>query len=186
MSLIKKKEVPGSPFHLKYDIVSKPESIVVRELPDIGYVQDPITFVVDTSDAGSGELVVKVTSPATKEKKPELIITDNKDRTYSIGYTPNAPGDHKFDILWSGESIPGSPFGVDVLQPVSEEVPVIEESATVIPDALEEASFIPQYLLDELETEEPAQEIGLDVGKGDVKERKPEEYTIMLGRATKT
>ena len=183
--LIKKKEVPGSPFHLRYDIVSKPESIVVRELPDIGYVQDPITFVVDTSDAGSGELVVKVTSPATKEKKPELIITDNKDRTYSIGYTPNAPGDHKFDILWSGESIPGSPFGVDILQPVSEEVPVIEESATVIPDALEEASFIPQYLLDELETEEPAQEIGLDVGKGDVKERKPEEYTIMLGRATK-
>ena len=183
--LVKKKEVPGSPFQLRYDIASKPESIAVRGLPDIGYVQEPITFVVDTSDAGSGELAVKVTSPATKEKKPKLIITDNKDRTYSVGYTPNAAGDHKFDILWSGKSIAGSPFGVNVLQPLSEEVPIIEESATIIPEKLEESYFIPEHLLDELETEEPPKEIGLDVGEGPVKERKPEEFTIMLGRATK-
>ena len=182
--LIRKKAIAGSPFYLRYDSPPKADAVAVRGLSDTGYIREPIDFVVDTTDAGNGDLVIKVKSPATKEEKPELTITDNKDKTYSVGYTPNAPGDHQFDVAWSGKGVPGSPFGVNVLQPITEEVP-LEEAAVIIPEVVEEADFIPPDILRELEKEEPPQEIGMDLGGEVVKERTPEEFTIMLGRATK-
>ena len=182
--LVKKEEIAGSPFYLRYDSPPKAEAIVVRGLSDTGYIRKPINFVVDTTDAGSGELLIKVKSPATKEEKPELTVEDNK-LIYSVGYTPNAAGDHQFDVRWSGNGVPGSPFGVHVLPPVTEEVPAAEDAAVIIPEVVEGADFIPQDILQELEKEESPQEIGMDLGGEVVKERTPEEYTIMLGRATK-
>ncbi len=35
-----------------------------------------------------------------------------KDRTILCKYEPTEPGDYRIEVKWSGQHVPGSPFGV--------------------------------------------------------------------------
>ena len=110
---LKGKEIPGSPYRILYAKPPNPNAVVVKDLPESGYVDEPLTFSVDVTDAGSGDLNVKASGPA-KGKESDFTVTDNKDGTYSASYIPNTKGDHQFDVTWAGKPIPGSPFHVGV------------------------------------------------------------------------
>ena len=116
--LVHREEVPGSPFFVRYDLPPKPEAVIVRGLRGEGYISELVNFVVDATSAGSGELNVKVKGPK-KGEKSQVTIKDNKNGTYSIEYTPSTPGDHHFDVTWSGTHIPGSPFHFTVTEPAA-------------------------------------------------------------------
>ena len=109
--LIEKKEIPGSPYRIRYNSPPKPDSVRVLGLPKRAYVGEPFQFTVDARQAGSGDLVFKGSGPEALNES-DLSLTDNKNCTYTAEYTPNAPGDHFFKILWADKDIPGSPFCV--------------------------------------------------------------------------
>ena len=109
--LLKKKEIPGSPYRIRYNSPPKPDAVRVLGLPKRAYVGEPFEFTVDARQAGSGDLVFRGSGPEAL-KESDLDVTDNKDGTYTAVYTPNAPGDHFFQILWDDKAIPGTPFCV--------------------------------------------------------------------------
>jgi filamin len=41
-------------------------------------------------------------------------VDDNGDGTYSVGYTPTAPGPLKVSVMYAGKLIPQSPIAVQV------------------------------------------------------------------------
>lgn len=73
----------------------------------------PTHFNVDARDAGPGDLNVSITNE--KNQPIPVQVDDNGDGTYSVGYTPSAPGPLKVNVLYAGTLIPKSPIAVQVL-----------------------------------------------------------------------
>lgn len=111
--LLRGKDIPGSPYRILYSKPANPAAVKVKDLPEKGYVDEPLKFSVDVADAGSGKLNVKASGPSNG-KESDFTVTDNEDGTYSAEYIPNKKGDHQFDVTWAGKPIPGSPFHVNV------------------------------------------------------------------------
>ena len=186
---VKQTEASNSPFVVKYTSPSRPEKCTVRDIPSSVVVGDPITFVVDATEAGGGEVNVKASLPASQNgTKPDLRINNRKDGTYLVELVSSVSGAHQFDVLWSGHSIPQSPFQVPVVEPL----PLKPDTDT---DDLME-------LLNEMAVTSPLQdepfEIATDVGflesgaplpvpVDETAEEKPvrprNEITIMVGKA---
>lgn len=115
--LLKKKETPGSPYRIRYLGPPKPEGVVVQDSPKKGYVGHPIEFSINTEEAGTGELVVRVEGP---KKISDDDITHqrcpvSKEVVYNVSYTPRSVGDHNFHITWSKAPIASSPLKVGVM-----------------------------------------------------------------------
>ena len=109
--LLKKKEIPGSPYRIRYNSPPRPEAVKVIGLPERAFVGEPFQFKVDTKEAGSGDLVFRGSGPEAVSES-DLNVDDNNDGTYTVEYTPNAVGDHFLQILWSDTPVPGTPFCV--------------------------------------------------------------------------
>ncbi|XP_046393064.1 filamin-A isoform X2 [Ischnura elegans] len=99
--------VPGSPFSCKvYDV----KAIKVKEVGR-GMVNRPVTFVVETSQAGPGNLEVTVNGGR--------VATSAQARgphTYAISFTPREATPHAVQLRFNGEDVPGSPFTCEVLE----------------------------------------------------------------------
>ncbi|KAG8237581.1 hypothetical protein J437_LFUL003305, partial [Ladona fulva] len=99
--------VPGSPFSCKvYDV----KAIKVREVGR-GMVNRPVTFVVETSQAGPGNLEVTVNGGR--------VATSAQARgphTYAISFTPREASPHAVQLRFNGEDVPGSPFTCEVME----------------------------------------------------------------------
>ena len=74
----------------------------------------PAEFTVFTTEAGEGNVDVRVIDD--NGKKVPADITDNKDGTCSVVYYPTAVGAYTVNITLNSESIPKSPFSVNVCQ----------------------------------------------------------------------
>ena len=74
----------------------------------------PAEFTVFTKEAGEGDVDVRVID--NNGKKVPVDIKDNKDGTYTIIYYPTAVGSYSVNITFNSESIPKSPFKVNVCQ----------------------------------------------------------------------
>ena len=74
----------------------------------------PAEFTVFTKKAGEGDVDVRVID--NNGEKVPADITDNKDGTYSVVYYPTAVGAYTVNITFNSESIPKSPFRVNVCQ----------------------------------------------------------------------
>ncbi len=107
---VKGSPIQGSPFTVYYSIPLKPDACRVDGFSSICYLNYPMKFFVDASDAGFGEISIRPTGPKNKKDKYKLSVSDNKDFTYSAMYTPQAAGPHNLTVLWGGKQIPGSPF----------------------------------------------------------------------------
>ncbi|CAL8084394.1 unnamed protein product [Calicophoron daubneyi] len=72
----------------------------------------PTSFVVDTRDAGMGDLELSVSDP---EAQPlQLEVVDNGDGTYVCHYRPMVIGRHTVRVKFGGQEIPESPYMVPV------------------------------------------------------------------------
>ena len=77
------------------------------------------TFDIDASKAGTGELLVIITSEGGKPVQP-IITPDAKRRGFfKVTYVPNTAGKTRIEVKWGGFVIPASPFSVDVLDPAN-------------------------------------------------------------------
>ena len=108
------KPIVGSPFTcLSYD----PARVRVVGLPKkdrVNWVDEPISFRVERTEAGFAELDVTVTSPLGGEL-PLEIKRISKDREIDlVEFVPEAAGNYKFVILYGGEQVPGSPINFAV------------------------------------------------------------------------
>ncbi|XP_024226886.1 filamin-B isoform X2 [Bombus vosnesenskii] len=97
--------VIGSPFSCKvYDVTA----IKVKDSKH-GVIGMPVTFLVETSQAGPGNLEVTVNGgrvPTSAQAQGP--------HTYAISFTPREPIVHTVDLRFNGEDVPGSPFSCQV------------------------------------------------------------------------
>ncbi|CAG9825270.1 unnamed protein product [Phaedon cochleariae] len=95
----------GSPYAAKvYDV----QAIKIKESPS-GVVGKPVTFLVETSQAGPGNLEVTVNGG--------LVPTSAQAQgphTYAIAFTPREASVHSVDLRFNGQDVPGSPFKCNV------------------------------------------------------------------------
>ena len=114
--LLKKKELPGSPYRIRVLGPPNPSAVLVTELNNEGCVGEDIAFDVDTSQAGSGELGVRVTGPKEVKDSDLNVSPTDTEGNYSVKYLPRVVGDHAFHVSWAGAEVPGSPFPVKVIE----------------------------------------------------------------------
>lgn len=70
-----------------------------------GTVGKPVVFLVETSQAGPGNLEVTVNGG----RVPTSAQAQNQ-HTYAISFTPRDPQNHTVDLRFNGQDVPGSPF----------------------------------------------------------------------------
>merc|ERR1712223_321799 len=121
------KPIVGSPFQcLSFD----PGRCRIIGLPKkdrVNWVDEPISFRVERTEAGFAELDVTVTSPLGGEL-PLEIKRIAKDREVDlVEFSPEAAGNYKFVILYGGEQVPGSPVNFMVEDRRSNELRVYGE-----------------------------------------------------------
>ena len=78
------------------------------------FVGVPAEFTVVTKEAGDGDVDVRVID--NNGKQVPVDIKDNKDGTYTVIYYPTTFGAYTVNITFNTESIPKSPFKVNVCQ----------------------------------------------------------------------
>ena len=108
------RHISGSPF--KVTAYPTPQPNKVRAFgPGLqnGKKGLPGSFTIDTEDAGSGMLEVRVQGPKGGFKA-ELEQDPNSSTTYYGRYNPTESGDYDIDIEFSDQPIPGSPFKVAI------------------------------------------------------------------------
>ena len=127
----REEQVPGSPFACKvYDVTA----IKVRECVK-GIVGKPVTFLVETSHAGPGNLEVTVNNgqvPTSAQAQG--------NHTYAISFNPKEAKPHIVELKFNGESVPGSPFKCLVVDAAKvnlsgeglEKVPVAKQTSFMI------------------------------------------------------
>ncbi|CAG2102208.1 unnamed protein product, partial [Medioppia subpectinata] len=99
--------IPGSPFSSKiYDI----KRIRVKEIPREIVSGKAVTFIVEASNAGPGNLEVIVNNGKVPSTPKAL-----GSSLYAITFVPKDTEDHNIDIKFNGEAVPGSPFTCSVL-----------------------------------------------------------------------
>ncbi len=125
------EQVPGSPFACKvYDVTA----IKVRECVK-GIVGKPVTFLVETSHAGPGNLEVTVNNgqvPTSAQAQG--------NHTYAISFNPKEAKPHIVELKFNSESVPGSPFKCMVMDAAKvnlsgeglEKVPVRKQTSFLI------------------------------------------------------
>ncbi|XP_056338632.1 filamin-C isoform X2 [Oenanthe melanoleuca] len=82
--------------------------------PQGNVVLRPAQFTVETLEAGMGEVLVYVEDPEGHTEEAKVVPNNDKKRTYSVTYIPKVGGLHKVTVLFAGQNIDGSPFGVTV------------------------------------------------------------------------
>ncbi|KAM6306964.1 LOW QUALITY PROTEIN: filamin-C-like [Podargus strigoides] len=110
----KAKLKPGTPLHPQ-----QPQSARVRAYgpgiePQGNVVLRPAHFTVETLEAGLGEVLVYVEDPEGHTEEAKVVPNNDKKRTYSVTYVPKVRGLHKVTVLFAGQNIDCSPFGVTV------------------------------------------------------------------------
>ncbi|XP_042323728.1 filamin-C [Sceloporus undulatus] len=102
------EQIPNSPFH----VVATDEPVAPPESVDS--MLRPFNLVIPFA-VQKGEITGEVRMPSGKTARPH--ITDNKDGTVTVKYSPVEKGLHEMDIKYDGNHIPGSPlqFYVDAI-----------------------------------------------------------------------
>ncbi|GIY41276.1 filamin-A [Caerostris darwini] len=98
--------INDSPFATKvYDV----KQIKVKEIPK-GTIGKPVTFIVETSNAGPGNLEVSV-----NKGQVATVPKAQSSTQYAISFTPLEAKRHIIDLKFNGETVPGSPFECHVI-----------------------------------------------------------------------
>lgn len=79
-----------------------------------GHVGQPSVFTIETQNAGSGVLKVRLNGVKNAFKVEVKPTSPQNVRTLLANYNPTKPGDYLITIKWSERDIPGSPFKVNI------------------------------------------------------------------------
>eukprot|EP00118_Oscarella_pearsei_P028822 m.3022 g.3022 ORF g.3022 m.3022 type:complete len:1777 (+) comp9010_c0_seq1:150-5480(+) len=104
-------ELPESPYVVEIEQATCPDKVKASGpgLERQGLFTDlPADFIVDTSEAGPGELSISVQGPEGAEHVD--IQEDSEGNTFSCSYTPLIAGEYVANIRFAGKHIAGSPF----------------------------------------------------------------------------
>ena len=112
------ENIDGSPFRVDYGM-GDAAACYVHGLNESHYfVEQPIEFTLDASEAGRGKGVIKVGSQSADSGEPGLLsIKDNSNGTYTVHYTPKRAKLHVLDISWNNDPVLGSPWEVSIEEP---------------------------------------------------------------------
>ncbi|CAH2313059.1 filamin-B isoform X3 [Pelobates cultripes] len=109
----KAKLKPGAP--LKPKLNPKKARAYGRGVEPTGnMVKRPAPFTVETISAGQGEVLVFVEDPEGIREEAKVTANNDKNKTFSVEYTPKVTGLHKVTVLFAGQHILKSPFEVNV------------------------------------------------------------------------
>ena len=106
--------IQGSPFMIGVSEPPKPQNVRAYGpgLED-GYIGQEGNFTLETADAGTGTLSVRVQGPKGAFKIDMRQHPDN-ERTILAHYHPKSVGTYIINVMWSGMHIRGSPFTVEM------------------------------------------------------------------------
>ena len=141
------EHIPGSPFNVK--VLPPSDASKCRAFgkhidnPNDSVVDKSLEFKVDTTNAGSGNIVATATGPASSSV-PVFTAEDKSSKSgkvYALKIDPKHKGKHRVSVLWSGVHIPGSPFTFDVGDPKDVVVLNLPDSSTYVARVNEPISF---------------------------------------------
>lgn len=137
-------KLPGTlleqfPFPLKvFDF----RQVIVSDVTD-GVIGHPIFFFIDASQAGSGNLEIKVSSKTrTVPNRPQ----SESNARIRVNFTPTEAVDHHIDVNFNGYPVPGNPFLVKVAQFPQARLPVTSQDVLKYIAINEEINFHVDYL----------------------------------------
>eukprot|EP00118_Oscarella_pearsei_P002715 m.11363 g.11363 ORF g.11363 m.11363 type:complete len:425 (+) comp23209_c0_seq1:302-1576(+) len=118
------EHVPGSPFGVKVlpNVNYKPVVDTTAGYlkctakgPGLkrGEIGKPCLFTVDVQSAGPGKLALSLTGPARTD-----LTKGSASTGYDYQFIPKVPGEYLLHITFSDHDIPGSPFTINVVDPV--------------------------------------------------------------------
>ncbi|XP_061523356.1 filamin-C isoform X3 [Phycodurus eques] len=110
----KAKLKPGAPLRAKTLHPKKAKAFGPGIEPRGNVVLKPTEFLVETVEAGMGEVLVYVEDLEGHTEEARVIPNNDNNRTYSVGYLPKVEGLHKVKVLFAGQDINGSPFMIHV------------------------------------------------------------------------
>ncbi|KAM6895601.1 filamin-C-like isoform 2-T2 [Xenentodon cancila] len=110
----KAKLKPGAPLRAKTLHPKRAKAYGPGIEPRGNIVLKPAEFLVETVEAGLGEVLVYVEDPEGHTEEARVIPNNDKNRTYSVVYLPKVEGLHKVKVLFAGQDIDRSPFMVNV------------------------------------------------------------------------
>jgi len=117
-------EISGSPMAVNYTREAFPENCQVTGFGNYASPGEPFTFMINSKNAGIGNVTVFPEHLATQLINEEtgipdskVMLTDKDNGTTSVVYTPTSPGEDKLAIMFAGIPIPGNPFKVTVSDP---------------------------------------------------------------------
>ena len=140
--LLKKKEVPGSPYRVRVLPPPNADAVKIVDLDRNGFVDFPMMFNVDTTAAGGGDLSVRVSGPKNLKDSDLNVAPTETEGLFGVKYTPRVKGGHQFNITWSGKTVPGSPFHVDVTEKKPEVKKSLRANATNLVEVGQPADVI--------------------------------------------
>ena len=107
--------VLGSPFKLLVTVEESPAQKVTVDGDNVkaGEVGKVNTFVVDTSQAGFGDLGFDIRGPGKATITAKKISTDKCE----VSYTPEIAGIYAIDVTYDGELVKGAPFMPEIRVP---------------------------------------------------------------------
>ena len=122
-TLVNGKHVADSPRTITYEVpklnVNEIKIDGWNKISSIIAVGQTIHFVVNTQDAGVGELKVNAKPPKSKTETHAIEIDEHDDNPaiYTVSYTPLIVGVHSLELLFAKMLIPGTPLTLTVCDP---------------------------------------------------------------------
>ncbi|KAM9277443.1 filamin-C [Cariama cristata] len=110
----KAKLKPGAPLRARQPQPTRARAYGPGIEPQGNVVLRPAQFTVETLEAGVGEVLVYIEDPEGHTEEAKVVPNNDKKRTYSVTYVPKVGGLHKVTVLFAGQNIDKSPFGVNV------------------------------------------------------------------------
>ena len=149
--LLKKKEIAGSPYRIRVLPPPKPEAVRIEGLDSNGFVDFPLTFNVDATAAGGGDLGVRVSGPKNVKDTDLNVTPSETEGLYAVKYIPRVTGEHQFNITWASKTIPNSPFNVNVSEKKPEFKKAMHADATNLVEVGQPADVMIVHLSPELD-----------------------------------
>ncbi|KAF2884976.1 hypothetical protein ILUMI_21197 [Ignelater luminosus] len=107
------KDIPHSPFPLKVRPYAEPDKVKLSG-PGISEkgvpASIPTTIDIDTTEAGYGDLEVRIIGPDGSTRPVKII--DNGDGTFSATFVPDDCGRYKVDVKYAGKEVSRTPVPV--------------------------------------------------------------------------
>uniref|UniRef100_A0A2K5S882 Filamin B n=1 Tax=Cebus imitator TaxID=2715852 RepID=A0A2K5S882_CEBIM len=111
------QHISKSPFEVNVDKAQGDASKVTAKGPGLeaagNIANKPTYFDIYTAGAGVGDIGVEVEDPQGKNSV-ELLVEDKGNQVYRCVYKPMQPGPHVVKVFFAGDTIPKSPFVVQV------------------------------------------------------------------------